>query len=51
MNKFLKFLTISCMILLMPLTFATMLAGDVWGFIVCMTSILASFVILISSNT
>ena len=34
------------MILLMPLTLATIVAGDVWGAIVCMTSILASFVLL-----
>lgn len=46
MKEFTKFLTISCMIMLMPLTLATIVAGDVWGAIICMTSILASVVLL-----
>jgi hypothetical protein len=34
------------MILLLPLTLATIVAGDVWGAIICMTSMLASIVLL-----
>lgn len=51
MNQFLKLITVACIVLLLPLTFAAITSGDVWVAILCITSILAAFVSLVPLKT